>query len=190
VHGTFASPRDRNTGVPSGQPATAEWYRPGGSFCLQLDACLAELGSNARTWKHLGEGREQFFQWSGDNSWHARSAAADQLATYLRRLAARGWTCHVIAHSHGGNVVIDAIRKLRWLEGGNPFFGEGFGDPAMGNVCLLGTPIYTWARPWSRGRMALYEDPGALAGIIEYTAIPTCPRGRLRLACCRSLRGP
>lgn len=152
VHGTFASPRDRDTRVPGGQPAIAEWYRPGGSFCLQLDAYLAELGSNARTWKHLGEGHEQFFRWSGDNSWQARSAAADRLATYLRRLAARGWTCHVIAHSHGGNVVIDAIRKLRWME--DPFLGEGFGNPALANVCLLGTPIYTRSR--SRGQMVLY----------------------------------
>jgi hypothetical protein len=135
VHGTFASAPDRDTRVAGGQPAVAEWYGPNGSFCQQLDAYLAELGSSARTWKHMGEGHEQFFRWSGDNSWQARSAAEDRLATYLRRLAARGWTCHVIAHSHGGNIAIGAINKLRWL--------EGYGEDALGNVYLLGTPIYT-----------------------------------------------
>jgi hypothetical protein len=148
VHGTFASPSDRGSTIVERQPAVAEWYRPGGSFCVQLDAHLAEIGSNARTWKHLREDHEQFFWWSGANSWQARLAAADRLATYLQRLVARGWCCHVIAHSHGGNVTIEAIRKLGWL--------EGFGVRALGSICLLGTPIYTLPSPGSRSRTALY----------------------------------
>jgi hypothetical protein len=45
--------------------------------------------------------------------------------------------------------VIEAIRKLRWL--------QGYGARVLGNIYLLGTPIYTLPRPrLSRGRAVLY----------------------------------
>lgn len=51
------------------------------------------------------------FTWSGDNSVSARERAASDLRIHLRDLLDR-WpdSCHVIiAHSHGGNVVLQAL---------------------------------------------------------------------------------
>ncbi|ROP44139.1 triacylglycerol lipase [Streptomyces sp. PanSC9] len=55
------------------------------------------------------------FTWSGRNSFHARAHAARELADHLGRTArehpgARQW---VVAHSHGGNVALHAVERLR-----------------------------------------------------------------------------
>ena len=51
------------------------------------------------------------FDWSGSNSFAARRQAAIDLADYLRREVARApRAAHVIiAHSHGGNVAMQAL---------------------------------------------------------------------------------
>ncbi len=49
------------------------------------------------------------FVWSGLNSEKAREEAAVDLATLMRPLALEGHSIHLLAHSHGGNVVRRAI---------------------------------------------------------------------------------
>ncbi len=132
VHGTFAAPVE-------GKPA---WYEPGSVFCRQLDERLAARGSPARCWAHLDEcGAElqrragrgtAYFSWSGHNSWIDRSAAAKQLWNEIEYLSKEnGWECHVVAHSHGGNVVLEA------LDLDNPYRQGGLNS----NFVLLGTPM-------------------------------------------------
>lgn len=129
IHGTFAAPNEK----------ARQWYQPGSAFCSQLDARLSELGSPARCWAHV---ESDIFFWSGENSWIARSEAATRLARYLQNLTDQGWRCHVIAHSHGGNVLLEALGDLRNLP---PW--------AKGNLVLIGTPILDV--PHSRWRWSL-----------------------------------
>lgn len=121
VHGTFAG-QD-----PSGDPG---WYAPGQDFCRQLDEALASGDSRARCWQHLAAGSDHF-HWDGANDWLSRFKAAARLRREIRQLRADGWTVHVVAHSHGGNIVVDAIsddagRVEPWFDG---------------RVVLLGTPL-------------------------------------------------
>ena len=122
VHGTFSG--------PSSDPAP-RWYAHGESFSARLDAALADAGSDARCWRHLQTG-EQGFSWDGANDWLSRAKTATRLRDQLQRLHRQGWTVHVVAHSHGGNVVLEAITN----ESGDvePWFG--------GRAVLLGTPVY------------------------------------------------
>jgi len=75
------------------------------------------------------------FQWSGKNSHSARLRAADRLAGFLNdQLAAHPHAQHhVVAHSHGGNVVLYALRDsdLR---------------AAVASVVFLGTPFISVSR--------------------------------------------
>lgn len=121
VHGTFAN--------------NASWWKPGGEFCDRLDAALSRKKSNARCWAHLADDNDvsyvtQHFFWSGENSAASRIAAADEFREYLSALTLNPKInrIHIVAHSHGGNVVLDAISHY----GGN--YDE------FGSVITLGTP--------------------------------------------------
>jgi hypothetical protein len=124
VHGTFAAPR---VGGPS------QWYQPRSEFCRDLNARLKKLGSPARCWAHLTDDSSCFF-WSGRNDWAARTAAAADLARLMYTLIKDGWRVHVVAHSHGGNVLLEAL----------DIGAEGFAqahDYEDGYLVLMGTPI-------------------------------------------------
>jgi hypothetical protein len=122
VHGTFS-------GKDSG--STPGWYSPGEAFCQQLDAALKGVGSTARCWQHLQRG-EDHFHWDGRNDWMSRRRAAARLRALLTRLHAQQWRVHLVGHSHGGNVIVDAITNdMGRVE-------KSF----RGRVALLGTPLY------------------------------------------------
>ena len=119
VHGTFAGPKGGVT----------QWYQPGSAFCTALDSALAARKLDAQCW----DGIPKYFHWGpGDNTWVARTEAAQRLREELRKLDK---TCHIVAHSHGGNVVLEA---LAW-EGKPP-------DWFKGTVTLLGTPLIVLSR--------------------------------------------
>jgi hypothetical protein len=107
VHGTWAAPR----------PGKDSWYHPvkdtsaPEQFTAKLDAGLQKHGSPARCWAHCPL-YGPTFQWSGDNSWIARSHAVSALVEYVGKLQSQGWRCHIVAHSHGGNVVIEALPHI------------------------------------------------------------------------------
>src|SRR5215469_12366131 len=127
VHGTWAAP----------DPVKRRWYepvdgRPGGEpFTTKLDAALQERGSPARCWAHCTQGN-QIFHWSGDNSWIARTHAAVALADYVAKLRKEGWRCHIVAHSHGGNVAMEALPQIIAAPGPN--------EPPY-TIVTLGTPF-------------------------------------------------
>lgn len=107
IHGTFAR------GAP--------WTQPGS----RLSQAVCD---------HFG-GRVQLrrFDWSGKNSFRARARAAEELAADARSVAATyiGVPHYCIAHSHGGNVAIEAAIECRNKE-------------IDGLVCLA-TPVLTTA---------------------------------------------
>ena len=127
VHGTWASP----------ESGKEQWYYAGDrvhteGFIAKLNAVLQKRGSMARCWAHCREGGNQSFHWSGENSWVARTRAADALGDYVAKLRKEGWRCHIVAHSHGGNVVVEALPKLiAPLEYSVP----------LGRLVTLGTPF-------------------------------------------------
>lgn len=79
------------------------------------------------------------FEWSGTNAHAARLDAAARLADLLRQLRREHPIARlvVVAHSHGGNVALYAVRQLATTEGAAP-------HPVDGVVCL-GTPFLSVA---------------------------------------------
>ncbi|MDC0434175.1 hypothetical protein OAM69_00875 [bacterium] len=101
VHGTWAhgmfrrSPPDRKN----------SWYLPRSEFLKNLTVALDCLGVQAEI---------RSFIWSGANTLNARIAASNRLATLLRdksRLE-KPLPHIIVAHSHGGNVAVNAINKI------------------------------------------------------------------------------
>ena len=133
VHGTWAAP----------ESGTRRWYQPSGeaptceSFIAKLDAALQERGSPARCWAHGGQ-ENQIFQWSGENSWIARTCAASALGDYVVGLQRKGWRCHIVAHSHGGNVVLEGLPQIMMAPGSNELLGK---------IVTLGTPFMDTMSP-------------------------------------------
>ncbi len=118
VHGTFG--RD------------SAWTRPESPFVSRLTKDL-----------HVPVLR---FAWSGVNSHRARLNAGVELATFVSELHSKGHRrlC-VIAHSHGGNVVLYALR--------NKCF-----QAAVNGIIFLGTPfLWIVSRPVERFSRVLAE---------------------------------
>jgi hypothetical protein len=131
VHGTFAAPEEGAT----------RWYQPvagapaSDGFIAKLDAALSLRGSPARCWAHCSESA-QIFHWSGANDWVARTNAAAALRDYVAELQKQGWRCHIVAHSHGGSVVADALSNPSAWPSGPP-----------GRIVTLGTPFMDTMSP-------------------------------------------
>ena len=114
VHGTFAK--------------EAEWTQPGSALFKYLAERLPASISS--------------YQWSGGNSYKARNSASKELAKrILEDSEARPEAIRVlIAHSHGGNVAIGALRELGKIK------------LVDGLVCL-GTP-FLFAKERRQGNLA------------------------------------
>jgi hypothetical protein len=71
------------------------------------------------------------FGWSGRNSHQARIKAGNQLAQYLRRHSTETGCLryHLVAHSHGGNVALHAIR-------------DNYACKLVKSFTFLGTPFF------------------------------------------------
>ncbi len=124
VHGTFAGR------VPNSPALPRKWWERGGSFCERLDGHLRSHGSNARCWSHIVD--DQFeYSWSGKNEETARQTASKSLGTYLQTLEqdTKISRFHIVAHSHGGNVVFEAVA------------GCGTQLKKLSKVVCLGTPF-------------------------------------------------
>jgi hypothetical protein len=163
VHGTWAAP----------EPDKTQWYQQPDSaaategFVGKLDAALQQRGSVAGCWAHCTEGNPMF-QWSGENSWIARTRAAGALADYLAKLRGEGWRCHIVAHSHGGNIVVEALPQI--IAAPSP-------NKSLGVIVTLGSPFMDTMSPaLKRAALArrildfaswiviLIVVPGAIAG--------------------------
>ena len=135
VHGTFAG--------------TLRWYRLGGgatpSFADRLEAALARRGVAGTVWTPaLRAGFDyEAFGWSGRNRHEDRVNGGRALAVQLNAVAETlgatdeaPLTVNLVGHSHGGNVILEALSRLA---------------PCVrpGRVVFLGTPLFTF-RPTLR----------------------------------------
>jgi len=134
VHGTWAAPK----------PGVNRWYQPVNGaapgtarFTAKLDAALEERGSLARCWAHCSQ-HDQAFYWSGENSWVERTRAAAELGDYVSNLRNEGWRCHIVAHSHGGNVVLEALDQITTAL---------LPNASLGKIVTLGTPFMDTMSP-------------------------------------------
>jgi len=127
VHGTFAAPEKGKT----------KWYEPAngeqrpGEFVIKLNAALEKRRSIARCWGHCRSTDPDYFHWSGKNSWVARIHAAAALRDYVTKIP-RDWRCHIVAHSHGGTVVTEAL-----IDG----TGAGAYAARIDKIVTMGTPF-------------------------------------------------
>lgn len=125
VHGTFAN---------RAHDGALDWWRPGSDYARQLDAALQAAGSAARCWAQLDPAGHSPFAWTGANTEGARRDAGRALAEQLSRLEADPSVAryHLVAHSHGGNVVTHALRDMA-------------AAPAkLGTVVTMGTPALSF----------------------------------------------
>ncbi len=97
VHGTG----DTNLGTED----CAKWWEPRAPFCARLQERLAERYASLEIVP---------FRWSGANSEDQRQLAAHDLARLITRTNRQKRDIHIIAHSHGGNVVECALNALAW----------------------------------------------------------------------------
>ena len=141
VHGTFA--------------AAQRWWRLGGdgegTFADRLEAALARRGLAGSVWKPALEAGWSYdaFGWSGRNRHDDRVIGGHTLAIQLNALAETiGATddapllVNLVGHSHGGNVVLEALPRL---------------SPCVrpGRVALIGTPLLTFRPTLRIVRLAL-----------------------------------
>lgn len=151
VHGTWAAPA---AGV-------SKWWQPPETksedhFTAKLDAALAKRGSTARCWAHCA-GKPQPFSWTGENDWLDRTNASASLLSYFKQLEDDGYRYHVVAHSHGGNAIADALHAL---------------DPKtakLGRIVTLGTPFFDTQQP-IRQRKLKVEKAVSLISILVAAA--------------------
>jgi hypothetical protein len=138
IHGTFAD--------------QAEWWRFGHeghvTFADRLEAELSRRGLTGTVWKPVLEAGVDYssFSWSGLNRHRDRVRGARRLGSSLNQLADRvrattgdPLTVNFVAHSHGGNVVLEALRYLK-------------ANVRVGRVALLGTPLVTVRPAFRIGR--------------------------------------
>jgi hypothetical protein len=161
------------TGAAAKEDEGPQWWQRTSPFWRGLDEALRPAAACG----------PDVFHWSGENSERARRRAArDLLDRYLLPLEAwaqaRGGVYHLVAHSHGGNVVWGAVteaarrrKNLAHLKSvitvGTPFFHFrptpsliGMGLPLLASIAGL-----VWMAPWAwRSFMysgdALVDGPG------------------------------
>jgi len=112
VHGTWGRGFFRKKPV-------APWCEPKANLVFQLGVKLSDADIKTQFFP---------FNWSGNNSIFERANAASDLARFLKSNFAGKTPVLVIAHSHGGNVALQAIAKLH--------------DVSHIHVCTLATPFF------------------------------------------------
>lgn len=113
VHGTFATDLHDEGG---------RWWQRGSEFTSALVQRLGDMGFPSVSIEP--------FRWSGLNSDYARLQAAAKLERTIDEATRDGRPVAVLAHSHGGNVIMEALAQRR------------FSRP-LAAVLTLGTPFFT-----------------------------------------------
>jgi hypothetical protein len=129
IHGTFAD--------------QAKWWRLGCeghiTFSDRLESELSRRGLADTVWKPALKAGFDYpsFSWSGLNRHRDRvhgarrmSLSLNQFAQRVQATASAPLTVNFVAHSHGGNVVLETLRHLKT-------------NVRVGRIVLLGTPLVT-----------------------------------------------
>lgn len=129
VHGTF-------DGVPNA--IEPRWWEPTSAFWRAVCA-PSQFGTLTGTVKS--------FVWSGKNSAFERELAARALASELRALRKDFDNIHLIGHSHGGNVIEDALERIAWNGARRPSLSKHRCPSKVRSVTTLGTPFLDRREP-------------------------------------------
>ncbi|MGE0597369.1 MAG: hypothetical protein AB7P07_13480 [Hyphomonadaceae bacterium] len=127
------------TGDTAAGPDGEKWFQTRSAFVARLQERLAAAGLSAEI---------DPFLWSGANSARAREKASADLAKGIRRKTRTRGAVHLVGHSHGGNVVNESARLLRWRPRFNWF--DFLLNPAsifpsrdrIASVTTVGTPFF------------------------------------------------
>jgi hypothetical protein len=132
VHGTWADTRG--------------WVGPGSFLRRELEQRLVEPGTPER----VPYVRFREFSWTGTNTHTARTQAGDELARFIRDGHAESPDARhfVIAHSHGGNIALYAMRDSAARE-------------AVTGIVTLGTPFLSVRR----------RDPQRYADVMAWVVL-------------------
>ncbi len=103
----------------------ARWWQRGSTFLGDVERAAAAAGGAPCVVTP--------FHWSGENSDDERLDAGKALAKIMARLDKTRRPYHLLAHSHGGNVVVEAF---------NQFTRKGRAPKMLGAVTTLGTPYF------------------------------------------------
>lgn len=143
VHGTWANTTSD----------TLAWWQADSDFCSRLNLALENNGCPARCWADVGfilTDRPRVFAWTGANRESDRLAAGHALADTLRWFERVSIRYHLVAHSHGGNVVLRALKDLPQ-------------DPKnLGAVIFLGTPYLDFGEERERKLLFVRRFPLAV----------------------------
>ena len=151
IHGTFNAPED----------GKVKWYQAGSEFFNKVTDNINNLGLlNAKT---------KSFYWSGENDHSERLKAAKDLFLEFDTIINQNKNAriHAIAHSHGGNVLLQAIDIYKQKHDENKH---------LGNFVFLGTPFYRkqwiksqykWIRNFSKLLKNIIALPGLLLAILS-----------------------
>jgi hypothetical protein len=120
------------TGDTAEGPDGAKWYQRGSEFAAALQAGLGARGLASEIVPFL---------WSGKNSASARERASRSLAGLIRSLRRRGRVVHIVAHSHGGNVAVDAACMLGW--------NMSKRRPQLASLATVGAPFLHTKVSWA-----------------------------------------
>ena len=135
VHGTFAA-SDLDRG--------GSWWQTGSSAAESLRQSLGAgyvVNPEEVTVRSAPVPvSESVFHWSGRNSEHARRLAAERLCERLAWFNGKDLEFHVVAHSHGGSVLWEALQLAQksWKKNG------GNGEKPLKNLVswtTVGTPF-------------------------------------------------
>ena len=138
VHGTWAAPAE-------GERPWFGRYEDPGNFCWELEERLRGTDLDGAVFRAMPK-NQRYWSWTGENSHYARLKAADSLAQEIERIAAADPQAliHVVAHSHGGNVLLKTIEQLNSEQPD----GSARLESRLGRLVFLGTPFYR--RCWKR----------------------------------------
>ncbi|MGD9868707.1 MAG: hypothetical protein AB7U38_11970 [Hyphomicrobiales bacterium] len=111
-------------GTNDADPADAghRWWQQGSEFTTYLIGRLAERG--------VPDAEILPLHWSGRNSDFDRLKGSAELAKVLGKLSREGRPHAIIAHSHGGNVTVEGLTRVRR-------------SPERGGIVTFGTPFFT-----------------------------------------------
>ena len=129
VHGTFAHIETVSDPAEMAGDSARQWWQSGSAFEAQIRKMVDSDGSSGAPGSEV---EFKPFIWNGDNSVTARRKAGSRLLSELKALEAGGEKYCVVAHSHGGSVVTNALVEAasrnvelpgmkRWMTIGTPF---------------------------------------------------------------------
>lgn len=135
IHGTNDAGR--------GTPNDAKWWETSSAFTTKLKSMLGQEGMLVDIDEHV---------WGGANSAFARHKGSSVLIRKLRKYSKAYDEIHLIGHSHGGNVAVDAAKRASW---GSARAGRFFARKPI-NITSLTTVGTPFLRSQARGADYLY----------------------------------